>query len=99
MYKIYKEKLEPMGIIVIAISTLFGEDGKEKWVNFVNANKTYDWENAWNPYDYQYKITYDVRTTPQIFILNKDKKIIGKRLGPEQVVEFIEMYDKQFGNK
>ena len=97
MYKIYKEKLEPKGIKVLAISTLFGEDGKEKWIDFVNANKLYDWINAWNPYDYQYKITYDIRTTPQIFILDKDKKIIGKRIGPEQVPELIEMYQKQFG--
>jgi hypothetical protein len=96
MYKIYKEKLEPKGIKVLAVSTLFGEDGKQKWVDFVNSNKTYDWMNAWNPYDYQYKITYDVRTTPQIFILNKDKKIIGKRLAPEQVADLIDMYDKQF---
>ncbi len=99
MYKIFKEKLEKKGVKVIAISTLFGEDGKEKWVNFVNSNRLYDWYNAWNPYDYQYKITYDIRTTPQIFILDKNKKIIGKRLGPEQVAEFIDMYDRQFGNK
>jgi thiol-disulfide isomerase/thioredoxin len=98
MYKIYKDKLEPMGVKVLAVSTLFGEDGKEKWVDFVNENKLYDWINAWNPYDYQYKITYDIRTTPQIFILDKDKKIIGKRIGPEQVPELIEMYKKQFGN-
>lgn len=96
MYKIYKEKLEPKGIKVLAISTLFGEDGKIKWIDFVNAHKTYDWINAWNPYDYQYKVIYDVRTTPQIFILDKNKKIIGKRLGPEQVAELIEMYDNQY---
>jgi thiol-disulfide isomerase/thioredoxin len=96
MYKIYKEKLEPKGIKVLAVSTLFGEEGKIKWVDFVNANKTYDWINAWNPYDYQFKIIYDVRTTPQIFILDKDKKIIGKRLGTEQVADLIELYDKQF---
>jgi thiol-disulfide isomerase/thioredoxin len=98
MYSIYKEQLEPIGVKVIAISTLFGEDGKEKWIDFVNNNHTYDWINAWNPYDYQYKIIYDVRTTPQIFILDKDKKIIGKRISPEQVPELIEAYKKQFGN-
>jgi hypothetical protein len=95
MYRIFKQDLEPKGIKVLSISTLFGEDGKQKWIDFVNSNKTYDWINAWNPYDYQYKIIYDVRTTPQIFILDSDKKIIGKRLGPEQVAELIEMYDRQ----
>jgi len=94
MYRIYKEQLEPKGIQVVSVSTLFGEDGKVKWVDFVNKNKLYDWWNAWNPYDYQYKIKFDIRTTPQIFILDKDRKIIGKRIGPEQIPEFIEMYDQ-----
>lgn len=97
MYSIYKEQLETMGVKVIAISTLFGEDGKEKWIDFVNKHQTYDWMNAWNPYDYQYKITYDILSTPQIFILDKDKKIIGKRIGPEQVPELIRAYKEQFG--
>lgn len=94
MYKIYKDSLEVMNVKVIAVSTLFGEDGKEKWIDFVNKNQLYDWINAWNPYDYKYKIDYDIRSTPQIFILDKDKKIIGKKLGPEQIVGFLEMYRK-----
>lgn len=94
MHSIYKEKLEPLGIKVVAISTLFGEEGKAEWIDFVNKHKTYDWMNAWNPYDYQYKIQYDIRSTPQIFILDKDKKIIGKRLGPEQVFDLIQSYKK-----
>jgi len=97
MYSIYKEKLEPAGVKVLAISTLFGEDGKVKWIDFVNKHQTYDWINAWNPYDYQYKLIFDIRSTPQIFILDKNKKIIGKRIGPEQVPDLIEMYKKQFG--
>ncbi len=97
MYSVYKEQLEPMGVKVIAISTLFGEEGKMDWIDFVNKHQTYDWINAWNPYDYQYKITYDIRTTPQIYILDKDKKLIGKRISAEQVPELIEAYKKQFG--
>ena len=94
MYSIYKEQLESMGVKVLAISTLFGEDGKEKWIDFVNNHELYDWINAWNPYDYQYKVVYDIRSTPQIYVLDKDKKIIGKRIGPEQVPELIKAYKK-----
>lgn len=94
LYKIYQDTLKNMGVQVIAVSTLFGEDGKVKWTDFINKHKLYDWINAWNPYDYQYKITYDVRTTPQIFVLNKEKEIIGKRLDPNNVVELIDAYKK-----
>lgn len=96
MYKIYKEQLEPMGVKLVAISTLFGEEGKVEWIDFVNKHGLYDWMNAWNPYDYQYKITYDIRSTPQLFVLNKDKEIIGKRISPEQVPDLIRAYSKQF---
>jgi hypothetical protein len=98
LYKIYKDNLEAMGVKVISISLLFGEDGKEKWVDFVNQHKLYDWINAWNPYDYQFKITYDVRSTPQIFILNRKKEIIGKRIGPEDITGLIKAYKSQFPN-
>lgn len=99
LYKVYKEELEAMNVKVLSISLLFGEDGKIKWVDFVNKNKLYDWINAWNPYDYQFKITYDVRSTPQIFILNSKKEIIGKRIGSEDVAGLIKAYKKQFPNK
>ena len=96
LYRIYKQSLEPMGVKVIAVSTLFGIDGKEKWVDFVNEHKLYDWINAWNPYDADFKTIYDVRSTPQIYVLNQDKKIIGKHLGPEDVLGLIQAYQKQF---
>jgi len=99
LHKLYQDSLKAMNVKVIAVSTLFGEDGKEKWIDFVNSHKLYDWINAWNPYDYQFKIIYDVRTTPQIFILNKNKEIIGKKLGPEDIVGLIEAYKKHFKNE
>jgi alkyl hydroperoxide reductase subunit AhpC len=98
LYKQYKDTLENMGVRVLAISTMFGEDGKEKWIDFINKHQLYDWVNAWYPYDYKFKIAYDVRTTPQIFILDKNKKIIAKRIGVEQVAELISVYRKQFLN-
>ena len=89
MYKLYEQSLKSLNVKILAISTLFGEEGKIEWIDFVNKNKMYDWINAWNPYSYQYKIKYDIETTPQIFILDENKKIIAKKISPEQVVEII----------
>ncbi len=94
LYKVYEDSLKSKNVQVIAISTLFGEDGKVKWIDFVNKHKLYDWINAWNPYDYKYKEIYDIRSTPQIFVLDKDKKIIGKRLGADNVAGLINAYMK-----
>jgi thiol-disulfide isomerase/thioredoxin len=94
LHTIYKNELKDQNVKVLAVCTQFGEDGKEKWVDFVNNHQLYDWINAWNPYDYKYKVVYDIRSTPQIYVLNKDKEIIGKKLGPENVPELIEAYKK-----
>lgn len=99
LYKHYKDTLEAMNVKVLAISTLFGEEGKEKWVNFVNKHKLYDWINAWNPYDYNFKILYDIRSTPQLFILNSKKEIIAKRIGTEQVADVISLYKESIGEE
>jgi thiol-disulfide isomerase/thioredoxin len=89
LYKIYENSLKNMDVKVLAISTLFGEEGKMKWVDFVNQHQLYDWINAWNPYSYDFKMKYDVLTTPQIYILDENKKILAKRISPDQVEEII----------
>jgi len=94
LYKIYERSLKNLNVKVLAVSTLFGEDGKIKWINFVNENGLYDWINAWNPYSYEFKLKYDVVTTPQIYILDENKKIIAKRISPEQVEDIIKTISK-----
>jgi len=95
LYKIYKNSLQSLGVKVLAVSTLFGEDGKAKWVDFVNEHALYDWINAWNPYSYDFKLKYDILSTPQIYILDENKKIIAKKIGPEQVEEIISLLLKR----
>ncbi|MBN1598428.1 MAG: DUF5106 domain-containing protein [Bacteroidales bacterium] len=99
LYKIYNDTLKSMNVKIIAISTLFGEEGKIKWVDFVNKNQLYNWDNAWNPYSAEYKIGYDIMSTPQIFVLDKNRKIIGKKLGADNVVGLINAHKEQFGDK
>ena len=89
------KKLKEKGVIVLSVGTVFGEAGKIKWVDFVNQHGFYDWMNAWNPYDYDYKLKYNIESTPQLFILDKDKKILAKKIGPEQVEEIIDMLIKR----
>lgn len=75
---------------------------KSKNLTFLNVSDTPEINK--NAYDYLHLTTvnslnfrsiYDIYSTPQVYILDKDKRIIAKRLGVEQVEEFIENYDKQ----
>jgi thiol-disulfide isomerase/thioredoxin len=89
LYEAYK-RLKEKGVEVVAVNTLSGEEGKVKWIDYINENGFYDWVNCWNPYDFTYKNIYDVMTTPQLFVLNADKVIVAKRIAPEQAEKIIE---------
>lgn len=95
MHEIFQTKLKDKNTKVLSVSTLFGEEGKIKWINFVNKYKLYDWINAWNPYSYDFKVKYDISVTPQIFILDKNKTIVAKKIGPEQTEEIINSLIRQ----
>lgn len=46
--------------------------------------------NAVDPYHRsKYKTIYDLKTTPQIFVLDADKTILSKRIGAEQLPEVV----------
>ncbi|MBN2522316.1 MAG: DUF5106 domain-containing protein [Bacteroidales bacterium] len=90
LYDLYVNSLAKYDVKILSISTLFGEEGKMKWSDFVNEYQIYDWINAWNPYSYEYKLTYDILSTPQIYLLDENKKIIAKKISPAQVGEIID---------
>ena len=61
----------------------------EKWKKFVNE-KSLDWINVADPfYRSNFRKEYNIVSFPTIYILDRDKKIIGKRIGVEQLDEFI----------
>jgi hypothetical protein len=89
--EIYKHiaELKAMGVEVIAIHQLGGVEGKMEWIDFVNKYQMYDWINAWNPYDYNYKRIYDISSTPVLFLLDENKTILAKKFGYEQLMDIV----------
>ncbi len=61
-----------------------------KWFDFVEKHKFYDpkWYNVWNPFD-NYRFKYDISSTPVLYLLDKDKKILAKRIGYDQAIDII----------
>lgn len=67
---------------------------KAKWTKYIEENKL-TWINGWDPerrshYDYY----YNVQSTPTVYILDKNKKIIAKKLSVEEIDNFIVNYRK-----
>ncbi len=87
-YKNYKSK----DVEVFGICTEVQDKCEKCWPAIEEKNMG-DWINTTDPFlKSRYKVIYDIRTTPQIFILDKDKKIISKRIGAEQVKDVVDEY-------
>lgn len=85
-YKALKAK--GVDVEVYAPSTV-SPDEITKWVDFVKEKKL-DWINVADPYRISnFRSEWDIQSTPQIYILDKDKMIKAKRLGAEQIEDFI----------
>ena len=89
--KAYYEKARDEGIEIFSVCT--GAD-KAKWSKYIEDNNL-TWINGWDPqrttrYDYY----YNVRSNPMVYILDKNKTIIAKKIAVEDIGSFIDSYRK-----
>jgi peroxiredoxin len=83
VYEKYKDK----GLSVYAIYSM---DKKEEWGEFLEEHQLYDWINVWDEHHAsRFKISYDARQTPVVYVLDENKKIISKKLSEEQLDYYI----------
>lgn len=86
LYEIYK-KYDEKELQVMAIYT---QGDQPEWTKFVEE-KGLHWINAWDPYNHSnFRLNYGVETTPSLFLLDKDKKIIAKKIDIETIEKFID---------
>jgi thiol-disulfide isomerase/thioredoxin len=81
------------GVEVVAVATA---QTPEEWKKFIREFKM---GKAINGYDYtaktNYQKQYDVWTTPTVYILDKNKKILARKLPVEQIEDFILFQKRQ----
>ena len=86
LYEYYKTVREK-GIEVFAVYT---QNEEAEWKKFIEEHQL-DWINVYDKYRFtNFRNLYDIYSTPVIYILDKNKKIIAKRIGTEQIEKFIE---------
>lgn len=90
--KLHEELKKLNGIVdvkVYAVQTK--EDLFETWKKFLIEKKLTGFTHVFDPIHLNnLKEQFDINATPVIYLLDKDKKIKGKKIGHEQVVEIIE---------
>lgn len=91
--KSFYEENKDRGIEIFAVCTTAERD---KWTKYIEEHNL-TWINGWDP-DRQsnYGYYYNVRSTPLIYILDRNKNIIAKKLGVDDIGPFIENYRKYF---
>lgn len=78
-YAEYKDR----GVTIFSVCTKGVEELGECW-DYVDEQGTGDWVQVADPYQRFYR-DYDIKSTPAIFLLDKDKNIISKRISAEQL--------------
>lgn len=85
LWKLY-QKYKSKGVEVFAVYTQYD---KNKWLDYINTNKIF-WTNVWDSeYNSNFRNLYNIYSTPTIYLLDKDKKIIAKRIGVESLDDLL----------
>jgi len=76
------------------------DGGIEKWKAFIKEHNLKNWIHVYQTKELKdselksgqpgYKQLYDVYQTPMLYLLDKDKKILAKKLNYEQLNEFLD---------
>jgi len=95
---IFQSKWKAMGVRVYGVMV---DGGKEAWQKYIRENNLKDWLHVYETAEQKeavsaagkpsYKQLYDVYQTPVLYLLDKDKRIIAKKLTYQQIDEVISL--------
>jgi hypothetical protein len=99
---IFQAKWKMEGIKVYGVMV---DGGKEAWLQFIKDHNLTDWIHVYETKEHQdsvekagqpgYRQLYDVYQTPILYLLDKDKRIIAKKLSYLQLDEVITLKMRQ----
>src|SRR5215831_2309360 len=95
---IYKAKWKKEGVTIYGVMV---DGGKDNWLKFIKDNNLNDWIHVYQLPSQQtaeeaagkpgYRQLYDVYQTPLLYLLDKEKRIIAKKLTYQQIDEVIDL--------
>jgi len=90
MVQDFYQKYHDKGVELFAVCTALKDEVSDCW-KAVDERGMEDWINVADPYlRSRFKQIYDIRTTPQIYVLDEDKTIVMKKIGAEQLPEVLD---------
>lgn len=95
----YRTKWKAEDVKIYAVLSETKE--QEKWKEFINKNNLQSWVNVYQTEKQKkaneeaqkpsYKQLYDITQTPTLYLLDKDKRIIAKKLTIDQMDDLLQM--------
>lgn len=80
-------KFADKGLKIFAVYT---QNNKEKWEEFIEEHELYDFINCYDPKNTSnFALFYNIKSTPMTYLLDKDKKIIAKKLDVKTLIQVI----------
>ncbi|HEV8079267.1 MAG TPA: redoxin domain-containing protein [Chitinophagaceae bacterium] len=93
---LYRAKWKQLGVKIYGV---LSENEKEKWLHFIKENKLSEWIHVYQTEETKkaisdsklpgYKQLYDIIQTPTLYLLDKEKRIIAKKLTPLQMDDLL----------
>jgi thiol-disulfide isomerase/thioredoxin len=95
---IYQKKWKQHGVRLVGVMV---DGGKENWLQYIRKNNLTDWVHVYETTEQKealsaagkpnFRQLYDVYQTPILYLLDKDKRIIAKKLTYEQLDQVIDL--------
>jgi len=88
--KLYSEFSGGIKVKDVQVYAICTETERKKWAEFIQKEKL-NWINVADiELQNQFRSIYDIHSTPVLYILDKNKKILAKRIPVEKISEFLD---------
>jgi len=79
----------------LEVFAFYTQNNKQEWLEYINKHE-FDWINVYDPhYISNFRQKYDIYSTPTIYLLDKNKEIVAKRISYKSLGEFLK---RKIGN-
>ncbi|MDA3865857.1 MAG: DUF5106 domain-containing protein [Salinivirgaceae bacterium] len=94
--KMYSAVFQDLHEYNVQVYAFYTQADQKEWQKFITDKGLTDWINVWDPQNFtDFRNKYDVYSTPTIYLLDSEKRIIAKRVDVETIISIIEEKERQ----
>ncbi|MDA3911031.1 MAG: DUF5106 domain-containing protein [Bacteroidales bacterium] len=89
--KLYEKYIDTLKNDNVEVFAVYTQGNEPEWREFIEEKEIDQWINVWDPYQHSdFRNNYDIYSTPVIYILDSEKRIVAKRIDVDYIIRFIE---------